>query len=115
MRRRDQATKLPSYPSDEQVRWHEVRAADGTDATGLEINPYSYRFHGEQWYNVWDASSGVIWDTDAVTGCLLLATRCADGRYAVNEAVPGGDDLACAGRRARRRARAARCCRAPCA
>ena len=64
----------PSAPSDEQVRWHEVRAADGTDATGLEINPYSYRFRREQWYNVWDASSGVIWDTDAVTGCLLLAT-----------------------------------------
>ena len=46
-------------------------APDDTDATGLEINPYSYRFRGEHWYNVWDASSGVIWDTDAVTGCLL--------------------------------------------
>ena len=37
--------------------------------------------------------SGVIWDTDAVTGCLLLATRCADGRYVVNDAIPGGEDL----------------------
>ena len=83
----------PSGPSDEQVRWHEVRAADGSDATGFEISPYSYRFRDERWYYVWDASTGVIWDTDAVTGCLLLATRCADGRYAVNGAVPGGEDL----------------------
>ena len=42
----------PSGPSDEQVRWHEVRAADGSDATGFEISPYSYRFHDEHWYHV---------------------------------------------------------------
>ena len=80
-------------PSGTRVRWDEVRTPDNAAATGLEINPYSYRFRGDRWYNEWDASSGVVWDTDAVVGCLLLATRCADGRYAVNGAIPGGEEL----------------------